>query len=133
MQKIDAEPDRAIYALSIAAELLQSAQDNASDSSFEEAIIQSRDSIRMASSAILFKDGFVATDLESSCTYLKKKYSKAIPVDEWRHVETLANSGPFDRLVGLFGIGKGRLEKNAKEALEAANRFLSASTFLLIE
>lgn len=133
MEEIEAEPERAIYAISIAHDLLLSAQENASKSSFEEAIIESRDSMRIASSAILFRDGYIANDLESSCAYLKKKYGEVMPVDEWRLVEGMVRSGPIDQLVSKLGFGKTNREDQAKKAINAADRFVSASGVILVE
>ena len=88
--------------------------------------------MRIASSAILFRDGFIAPDLESSCSYLKKKYGGSFPLNEWKEVEAISNTSPLDRLVEVFGLGKDRLEKNAKKALDAANKFLKISSELVI-
>jgi hypothetical protein len=133
MEEIEAEPERAVYAISVANELLLSAQKKASKSSFEEAIIESRDSMRIASSAILFRDGYIANDLESSCIYLKKKYGDVVPVDEWRFVESMVQSSPIDSLVSKLGFGKTNREDQAKKAINAADRFISASGILLVE
>lgn len=133
MEEIGQEPERALYALSVAMEMLQFAEKKVSDSSFEDAIFHSRDSMRLASSAILFRDGLVAPDLESSCTYLKEKYGDALPLDEWREVEAIARTGPIEQITGFLGIGKSRIADNAQKALDAAVRFVKASSALLIE
>ena len=133
MEEIGAEPERAVYALSVAVEMLQSAEENATKSSFEDSLMQSRDSMRIASSAILFRDGFIAPDLESSCSYLKKKYGDALPLDEWKEVERIARTTLLDRITGFLGIGKGRVESNAKKALDSAFRFINASNALILE
>ena len=53
MERIDAEPERAVYALSVAADLLGNAREKAASMDFENAVAFSRDSMRLSSSAIL--------------------------------------------------------------------------------
>jgi hypothetical protein len=132
MQEIEAEPERAAYALEVAASLLGSAKEMAEKSSFDEAIVSARDSMRMAGSALLFKDGLVSTDLDSSCQYLAEKYGSELPVDEWRRVEQLTRTSFIDKLADIFGSSKNRLEKNADLAMEAAHKFLSACSMLIL-
>jgi uncharacterized protein (UPF0332 family) len=126
MEKIDAEPERATEALSVAAELLVSAKENADSTEFDEAFLAARDSMRIASSAILFRDGCVASDFESTYAYLKKEYGESIPLDEWKEVERISKSRA-SLLSGLFGAGKKNIENDSKKALEAALKFLKAS------
>jgi hypothetical protein len=126
------ERTRAVYALSVAADLLASAESNNAESNFEESIALSRDSMRMASSAVIFLDGKVASDLESSCSYLKGKYDGIIPIDEWREVEAIARDSIPDRLGQLLG-GKRQLEKASSRALESAARFFGATSAIVGE
>jgi hypothetical protein len=131
LQRVEPEAGRAIYALSVAAELYESAEQKVAESSFEDSIGLSRDCMRLASSALLFQDGYIATDLDSSCGYLKKRYGGALPVTEWVAVEGMASERPADRILGIFGRGKGIPEQNAKKALESAKRFLDAASEII--
>jgi len=132
MEKIEAEPERAVYALSLAADLLRLAQEKMADSVFEEAVAFSRDSMRVAGSAVLFMDGLVASDLESSCAHIRKRHGDSIPVEEWRRVESLAKSNLVDAIGDVLGKRKARIEKNAKDALDAAERFLNATSTVVV-
>ncbi len=126
MEKIEAEPERAIEALSIATELLVSAKEKADTGLFNESLILSRDSMRIASSAILFHDGLVAGDFDSCYGYLKKEYGKSVPLDEWKEVEKI--SGSVESFLGrIFGRGNKDIEKNAMISLDSAVRFLKIS------
>ena len=132
MEEIEAEPERAAYAFEAATAMLASAMELAEQCSFDEAILSARDSMRMASSALLFKDGLVAGDLESICAYLKKKYGDELPVEEWRDVERLSKTSIVDRIADMLTRSRGRLEQNANRSTESARRFLSASSTLLL-
>lgn len=132
MEEIEAEPERAAYALEVAAALLGTAMEMAEKSEYDEAIVSARDAMRMAGSALLFKDGLVSSDLGSSCSYLKKKYGDELPVSEWERVEALSKTSILDKLADFLGSGKDRLEKDALQAMESAHRFLHASSILLM-
>jgi len=133
IQRVEAEIGRVMVALSAALEFLQSAQQKAAESSYDDAIILSRDSMRAASSAILFKDGLMAADLESSCSYLKRRYGDSVQVSEWREVEALAQPSVMDSLAGIFGSRRGQREKDARRALECAARFVEATGTIIGE
>lgn len=126
-----ADGARAIYAISAAAELLQSAERKNAESSFEESIALSRDSMRMSSSAVLFLEGKVASDFESSIVYLQKRYDDIIPVAEWREVERLAKDNIHGRLSSLIGGDRSMLEKDAAKALESAAKFFGATSAIV--
>ena len=132
MEKIEAEPERAIYALSLAADLLRIAQEKLAESVFEETLAFSRDSMRVAGSAVLFLDGVVASDLDSSCAHIRQRYGDSIPIEGWRRVESLAKSNIVDAIGDVFGNRKSRVEKNAKEALDAAEKFFYATSTVVI-
>ena len=124
------DTERAAYALSAAAGLLESAERKNSESDYGETITLARDSMRIASSAVLFLDGKVAPDLETSCRYLREKYGDVVKVEEWQEVEQLSRIGVIGRLAGMFGGAK-RLQKDAEKALGAAARFFGATSAIV--
>ncbi len=124
------DTERAVQALSLAGEMLHSAELKNSESSYEEAIAFARDSMRLASSAVLFLDGKVAPDFDTSCRYLREKYGDMLHVDEWQEVEQLSKMGLAERIWGIFSAGK-RLQKDAEKALESAARFLGTVTAIV--
>jgi hypothetical protein len=133
MDEIGPEPERAIYALSVAAQLLEEARIQSGESASVETVIKARDSMRIACSAILFKDGYVAADFDSSVAYLRSKYGEKVPINEWRDIELMAKGSPLERITNFLGLAKNQGQENAKKALEAAGRFLEASSTLIIE
>ncbi len=128
MEKIPAEPERAMYALSVAAGLLASAREKADSSEYGESVRMCRDSMRVASSAVLFRDGLVSGDFESSYSYLKKKYGGKIDADKWKEVESLA--GNARSLLGFLSAG--RKKRDAEKALDDAVDFLRASDSIVM-
>jgi hypothetical protein len=133
MDEIGPEPERAIYALSIAVQLLDEAKEQAEESVYEQTIIKARDSMRIACSAILFKDGYIAGDFDSSCNYLTKKYGEKIPINEWKRVEQIAKGNPIEKISAFLGLGKNKQQENAKKAIELARAFIKASSSLIVE
>ena len=133
MDEIGPEPERAIYALSVAAALLEEAKIQSEETASVETIIKARDSMRIACSAILFKDGYIAPDFDSSFSYLRSKYGEKVPLNEWKDIEQMAKASPLDRITNLLGLAKDQGHKNAKKALESAGRFLEASGALITE
>jgi len=131
LERVGAEVGQAQFALVTAAELLVEAKEKADDLKFGEALMLSRDAIRMASSAILFKDGLVAADFDSSYSYLTATYGDKIPIAEWKAVESLSRSSIVDRISAALGLGKKGPENNAKKAIESATRFIEAAGALV--
>jgi len=128
LERVESESSRAFYAIITAAGILLEAKQKADESKFDEALALSRDSMRMASSAVLFRDGFVAADLGSSLAYLAKNYGDRIPVAEWKAVESLSKSSVVDRIGAIFGLSdRTQLEKNVNLAIESADKFIGAA------
>jgi len=128
LERVDTESSRAFYAIITAASILIEAKQKADESKFDEALELTRDSMRLASSAVLFRDGFVAVDLSSSIEYLTKNYKDQIPVEEWKSVETTFKSSIVDKIGAIFGLGnKAQLEKNVNLAIESADKFIGAA------
>jgi uncharacterized protein (UPF0332 family) len=127
LQRVEADAERAVYALSVAMELIRSAEDEASRSQYRDSVDSARNSMRMAASALLFRDGYVATDLETSCSYLRRHYADIVPVDDWVAVEAMAHPKPFEQLGAIFSMAKSKPHDTAIRALEAAGRFVQAA------
>ncbi len=122
-------PDRlsAIYALSSASMLLDEARYNYDRGDFMGAVTSSRDAMRMASSALLFNDGYIAPTFEATLVYLSRKYPGRLPLDGWKAAESPSFAG---RLTIIMG-GKRFLQQEAEKALESAGTFVKeARTFL---
>lgn len=122
-------PDRlsAIYALSTASMLIEDAKDKYDRGNFVGTITSSRDAMRMASSALLFNDGYIAPTFEATVFYLSKKYPKRFPLEEWKAAESPSISG---RLSSLLGSALS-MQEEASKALNSAEKFVAEARQLL--
>ena len=84
--KVNPEPYKAMQAIETAKELLGHAEEILEEGDYETAYGNALNSMRMASSALMFMDGQIAQTLEMATEYIRSKYSR-IPVDDWRAAE----------------------------------------------
>ncbi len=129
--KIDPEPSTAIYALSVAEEFLREAQEHIRKRNYEEACESAKNAARMASSAVLYNDGYVAKTLGTTCYYLEQHYPKKFPVEEWRVLEvgTTEKIKIVERILYFLRLKKKKkedTEKNARKALTIAEIFVAS-------
>ncbi len=120
-------PDRirAIEAMEAADSLLFSSNVSMEREDYACSFEESRNAIRVAASAMLFKDGYVAKTLESTIDYLEKGYPDIFPCSDWTIIEkTVTGYGPglFNILVRAFGKGADR--EKALYAHKVASEFL---------
>ena len=66
--------DSALCAIDTASEMLNAAAEKLSQKDYATAFNDSRDSMRVAISALLFKDGVIASTFEATADYLEKHY-----------------------------------------------------------
>jgi hypothetical protein len=126
------QPDMAsaLFALELASGMLDSARERFARQDYNGAFEESRNAVRMASSAILFRDGYVSDNLESTVSYLLQRYPGAFPVEGWQGLEDI----PLEDTPGLFNMvlsAVGRLKKageqEASEALALAAAFVESA------
>jgi HEPN domain-containing protein len=130
------EPDMAsaVFAIQSASELLNSARMKLSHKSYQDAFRDSKSAIQMASSALLFRDGYIASTLEASVLYLTERYPGRLPVEEWHRLENiLSGEGPglLNLILRLTGKGRQTSEKEASHAVGIAQKFLDAAKAIL--
>ena len=120
----------AMFALNTGFDLLKSARDKFDLRSYIEAFDLARDSIRMASSAVLFKDGYISDNFEDTKAYMIRNYPGSYPMTDWQKIEVESiqeKGGMLGILLEAFEkIQKGE-EKKAKHALVSAERFLDSA------
>jgi len=112
----------AVLALDLASSLLDVARERFLQGDYHGSLEQSRDAIRVASSAILFKDGYVSASFESTLNYFLKNYPGAFPLDEWRELETAYTE------YGLFSMIMKALKKEKKAGEDEANAAIAAAS-----
>ena len=117
----------AMFAIDAASAILNAAREKFSHKNYKEAFQESKDAIRMASSALLIRDGYVASTFEATIMYIADRYQDRLPVDEWQHLESvLTGDGPglLNLILRLTGKNKKTGEEEASQALTIAERFL---------
>lgn len=116
----------AIVAISAASDLLALAREKLAREDAEGAMEGSRDAIRLASSAILFRDGYVSGSLEDTADYIAKKYPGLFPIEGWERIEIA--SSPRVTLYKMFLSAMGKIKKPGRESAEEA--IITAETFI---
>lgn len=122
-------PDRlsAIHAVSVASNLVREARENYRRGDFMEAISTSKNAMRIASSAVLFRDGYISSTFEDTVLYLSRKYPGRFPLEKWKETESPSIAGRFKSIIG----GRKLLEKEAGEAVETADKFVNQARVFL--
>ncbi len=126
------EPDTAsaILALQLAAESLGEARARFSRRDYTAALELSRNAMRLASSALLFRDGCVCPTLESASSYLAWRYPGSFPLDEWERLESIPiedSPGLYNMILSALGKLKKAGEQEATDALSAASIFIESA------
>ena len=106
--RINPEPSKAIYAVEMAEEFLKTAKMKIGEGKKDAALDDVKNAIRMASSALLYYDGYVANSLDTTCYYLQNHYPKKFPTEEWRVIEVGTKTGVriVDAIFEKFGLKK---------------------------
>jgi hypothetical protein len=128
-----ANPLAAMLAMQTASDLLSSASQRLAAGDCAGAFTEARDAMRMVSSALLLRDGYMAGTLEASLSYLESRYSGLLPLEAWREAELTVAQGSTvtGRFAALLGRNKRIDRKSTEGALAAALSFLSSARALL--
>ena len=126
------QPDMAsaVFALERASYMLESARERFGRRDYPGAFEESRNAIRMASSAMLFRDGYVSENLETTVSYLVQRYPGAFPVEEWQRLEDVPmedTPGLYNMILGAMGKIKKTGEQEAMEAMALADAFIGSA------
>lgn len=136
--KVKPEPSKAMFAIEAAADLVESARIGIRQNNFEQAYEDSKNAIRMASSAIMYNDGYIANSLDGAYDYMEKVQGKKELVEDWRNIEIKSpeNTGFFDRILDFLRLKKKsyvNTEESARKALSVAEVFVqSARTIVMV-
>lgn len=117
----------AILATHIASEMLVSAREKYGSRTYEDSVSDSRDAIRIAASAVLLKDGYVASTFEATYDYLLRHYKDRLSLTPWHSMEKSSwgdGHGIIYRILKVIGIIREVDKKQAKEAIATAEKFL---------
>ncbi|MFH1394460.1 MAG: hypothetical protein ABII71_03685 [Candidatus Micrarchaeota archaeon] len=133
------DDENALFALAIAADLYESAKSRLESGDSRGSLSDSKNCIRMAASALLYKDGYMAASLETTIYYLEKNYSGMFPVQDWKIIEELQPDdvgGIYSFLVRRLGLKKkketpfGDETEVAGTALGIAEKFVLAVRYI---
>lgn len=138
---VHTEPSRenALFALAVAADFLASAREKFEARNHEGALSDCKSCMRMAASALLYEDGYIAGSLETTIYYLEKRYAGMFPLEDWRIVERInpdRRGGLTEMLAKGLGLKKGvgetfgTPEDNAKVALGVSEKFFMSVRFI---
>ena len=119
----------ALLAFEVAEGLLVSAKNYLDNENFPEALSESKNAIRTAASALLLKEGYVASTLESTISYLEHNHPSALPVENWRIVENMNVSGLFSIIMKL--LKKSTDQGDVNKAILIAEEFLNSAKNIL--
>jgi len=117
--------DSALYALDAASELLNAAAEKLSQKDYTTAFSTSRDCMRIAISALLFRDGVIAPTFEATEEYLERHYPDKLPLKDWHSIEntcTGEGSGLFNMIIRA--TRKPTDKNEAKHAVGIAKEFV---------
>ncbi|MFH1221580.1 MAG: hypothetical protein V1492_00680 [Candidatus Micrarchaeota archaeon] len=119
------EPYKAVYALETAKEFIKNAEEDMLRNDYNSAYGNSLHAMRMASSAVMFLDGYIAQTLDSATYYLKEKYVQ-LPADEWRQIELddPTKRGLADRFAEALGRKKYDERQASARAVAVAREFV---------
>ena len=123
----------AVNAINMASEILNLASEKMTRKDYIGSFNESKNAIRIAASAPLFKDGCIAQTFEATVSYLNERYPNRFPLKEWESVEnkvTGEGSGLLNILIRSLGKHAG--EKEAKHALDTAREFLEKAKLLVM-
>lgn len=120
----------AMNALRLASGLLLIARESLANKDYPAALEQSRNAIRMASAAILFRDGHVSDSLDATASFLLRRYPGVFPIEEWLNLESLGGEnspGLYNMIMSAMGKIKKTGEQEAREAVLVAESFATSA------
>jgi hypothetical protein len=123
------------FAANAALDILAMARERLNNRDYQGAFRESKDAIRMASSALLLRDGYVASTFEATIRYIEERHSGQLPIEEWQYLENmLTGEGPglLNLIVRFAGKNKKTGKQEASQAMAIAERFV-ASVMAIIE
>ncbi len=129
---VSPDPLAAMLAMQAASDVLSSASERFGQGDYEDAFAGARDSMRLVSSALLLRDGYVAATLDATLSYLQFRYEGMLPLEAWAEAERTLPAGPLaGALAALLGRNKRIGREGTERALAAAESFFASARSLL--
>ncbi|MEW6721966.1 MAG: hypothetical protein AB1324_01755 [Candidatus Micrarchaeota archaeon] len=114
--------------LGLAMAMLDSARVRAGRQDYLSALADCKNAIRLASSALLRRDGCVCESLEETISYLAGRYPGSLPLNEWRGLEEAlveGGHGLYNMLMEAMGKVKKAGPEEAYGAIGIAEQFIA--------
>lgn len=118
----------ALIALESASGQLALAKEKLAHRDYNGAIMESRDAMRLSSSALLYSEGIVSGSLDETLSYLSGRHPGALPFDGWQRAEWIADAvspGLYNALLSAMGRLKKTGRQQAEEAVNCAEAFVA--------
>ncbi len=116
----------AIQAVDAASQMLLFAKELLERGDYCGSLEQSRGSLRVAASALLYKDGVIAQTFEATAKHIEKQYPDQFPLEDWEKIErTVTGDGPGILNMLIRASGKQTGVPQARHALSIATSFLN--------
>jgi uncharacterized protein (UPF0332 family) len=128
--RITPDSGSAIFALGLASEAIERARERFFRGDYRRSLEESRNAMRLASSALLFRDGYVSDSLEATIYYMLQHYPGSFPLDSWVSIERIPTGetpGLYYMVLGALGRLKKAGEEEAKIGIAAAEMFLESA------
>ncbi|MBU0591812.1 hypothetical protein KKF81_00270 [Candidatus Micrarchaeota archaeon] len=117
----------AVEAISSASEALNFAKEKFNQQNYGESIHESKSAIRLASAAVLFRDGYIASTLNATIRYLEEHYPDKFPNEDWKKLELIPDGegpGLMNIIIRMLKNSDNR-KRDAEHAISVAEKFLS--------
>lgn len=116
----------AIQAVEAASDMLLSAKELFDGGDYCGSLEQSRGALRVAASALLYKDGVIAQTFEATAEHIEKRYPETFPLRDWARIErAVTGDGPGLLNMLIRASGKQTGDPEARHALSIATSFLN--------
>ncbi len=122
-------PASASYAADLAESVLAEAKQAFSSGDYTLALAHSKDAIRLASSAVMLRDGYITDDFDKTVVYLSRRYGPAFPTRGWEKVEMtyLGGGGLYNAILRALGRKILSDRELVSEAISVAESFIQSA------
>ncbi len=123
------DPASASHAAYLAESVLELAKEAFASGDYHLALAHTKDAIRLASSAVLIRDGYITDDFDKTVVYLSKRYGPAFPIRGWEKVEMtyLGGGGLYNAILRAMGKPVRSDRELVGEAIAVAETFITTA------
>lgn len=120
-----ADPIKVYETINTAEEFLKNSMFSFQKGDYPSSFEDSRNALRLAASALLFKNGLIGKTLEATINHIESKYPDIFPCKEWVIIEkTISGFGPGMFNILILALNKGADKEKAQFAYSTAEKFV---------